>query len=147
MNNFSGTIINRLDHFITPILEEDQPDIVIIHVGSNDKSHKTVNNIEAKGISKQIIDIGKKCSLYGVKDAIISSIFIKWYFKFASLISQVNDHLPDQCRSYKFHFISNDNITNECLWKDGLHLNYDDTDIFDSNLADLMILFLIGISV
>lgn len=27
---------NRLDHFITQILEEDWPDMVIIYVGSND---------------------------------------------------------------------------------------------------------------
>ena len=33
LNSFSGATINRLDHFITPILEEDRPDI---DVGSND---------------------------------------------------------------------------------------------------------------
>ena len=61
LNSFSGVIINRLYHFITPVLEEDRPDIVIIHVGSNDITHNTINNIDAKGISKRIIDIGTKC--------------------------------------------------------------------------------------
>ena len=52
----SGASINRLDHFIiTPNLEEDLPDIVIIHAGSNDITHNTINNIEAKGISKRIM--------------------------------------------------------------------------------------------
>ena len=46
-SSFSGATIIRLDHFITPILEEDRPDIIIIHVGSNED------------ISKRIIDIGK----------------------------------------------------------------------------------------
>ena len=116
MNSFSGATINRLNHFITPILEEDRPDIVIIHVGSNDITHNSINNIDAKGISKRIIDTGKKCLLYGVKEVIISSIFIKRQFKLTRIIKQVNDHLRDECRSNKFHFISNDNITNECLW-------------------------------
>ena len=95
MNSFSGATINGLDHFITPILEEDRPDIVIIHVGSNDITHNSINNIDAKGISKRIIDTGKKCLLYGVKEVIISSIFIKRQFKLTRIIKQVNDHLRE----------------------------------------------------
>ena len=71
LNSFTGTTINRLDHFITPILEEDRSDMVIIHVVSNDIKHNTINNIDVKGISKRIINIGKKCLLYGVKEVII----------------------------------------------------------------------------
>ena len=65
LSSFSGASINRLDYFITPISKEDRPDIVLIHVGLNDI---TVNNIDAKTISKCIIDIRKKCLLYGVKE-------------------------------------------------------------------------------
>ena len=104
MNSFSGATINRLGDFTTPILEEDRPDIVIIHVGSNDITHNTINNIYAKGISKRIIDIGKKCLLYGVTEVIISSIFIKRQFKLTRIIRQVNDHLRDESRRNKFLF-------------------------------------------
>ena len=138
LNSFNGATINRLDHFIAPILEEDQPDIVIIHVGSNDITHNTINNIDAKDISKRIIDIGKKCLLYGVKEVIISSIFIKRQVKLTRIIRQVNDHLRDECRSNKFYFTSNNNITNECLWKDWLHLNNEGTSMFASNLVDFL---------
>ena len=31
LNSFSGTTIKRLDHFTTPILEEDGSSIIIIH--------------------------------------------------------------------------------------------------------------------
>ena len=136
MNSFSGTTINKLYHFITPVLEEDRSEIVIIHIGSNDMTHNTINSTDAKSISNRIIDIGKKCLLYGVKEVIISSIFIKRQLKLRRIIKQVNEHLRDECRSNKFHFISNDNITNECLWKDGLHLNNDSTYLFVSNLVD-----------
>ena len=63
LNNFSGANINRLDHFISPILEEDRADIVTIHVGLNYITHNSINNINAKGISKRIIDIEKKCAV------------------------------------------------------------------------------------
>ena len=136
--SFNAATINRLDHFITPISEEDRPDIVIIHVGSNDITHNAINNIDAKGITKRIKDFGKKCLLYGVKEVIISSIFIKRQFKLTTIIRQVNDHLRNECRSNKFHFISNVNITNECLRKGRLHLNNDGTHMFASNLVDFL---------
>ena len=125
-------------------MEEGRPDIVIIHVGSNDIAHNAINNIDTKGISKRIKE---KCLLYSVKEVIISSIFIKRQFKPTRAIRQVNDHLGDECRRNKFHFISNDNVTNECLWKDGLHLNNDVTYTFASNLVDFLNGFIfIGIS-
>ena len=80
MNSFSGDNINRLGHFITPILEEDQPDMVIIPVGPNDITNNTINNIDAKGISKRVTEIRKKWLLYGVKEVIITSISIKRHF-------------------------------------------------------------------
>ena len=90
LNSVSGATINRLYHFITPILEEGLSDIVIIHVDSCEITHNTINNIDTKGISKRIIDIGKKCLLYGVREVIISSIFIKRQFKLTRIIRNVN---------------------------------------------------------
>ena len=75
LNGFSGANIKRLDHFITPTLAEDRPDIVIIHIGSNDITDSTVDKIDVKDIMKRIINIGKKRLSYGVKEVIISSKF------------------------------------------------------------------------
>ena len=127
MNGFSGANIKRLDHFITPTLVED---IVIIHVGSKDVTHNTVDQIDVKDIVNRIINIGKKCLSYGVKEVIISSIFIKKPFKLTRIIRQVNDLSRDECKRNNFQFISNDYITSEVLWRDGLHLNNDGTYIF-----------------
>ena len=130
MNGFSGANTKRLDHLITPTLVEDRPDIVIIHIGSNDITHNTVDQIDVKDLVNCIINIGKKCLSYGVKEVIISSIFIKKQFKFTRIIRQVNDLLRDECKRNNFQLISNDNITREVLWRDGLHLNNDGTYIF-----------------
>ena len=137
-NSFRGATINRLDHFITPILKEERPGKVKVDVGSNDITHNKINNIDAKGISKRVIDIGKKCFLYSVEEVIISAIFIKRQFKLTRTIRQVNVHLRDECRNNNFHSISNDNITNECLWKDGLRLNNYGTYMFASNIVDFL---------
>ena len=77
LNGFSGGNVKRLDHFITPTLVEDRPDIAIIHIGSNDITHNTVDQIDVKDIVTRIINIGKKCLTYSAKEVIISSIFIK----------------------------------------------------------------------
>ena len=78
LNSFSRVNIKRLDNFITPTLVEDRPDIVIIHIGSNDITHNTIDQIDVKDIVNRIINIGKKCLAYEeVKEVIISSIFIK----------------------------------------------------------------------
>ena len=77
LNSFSGANIKRLDYFITPALVEDRPDIVIIHIGSNDIIHNAVEQIVVKDIVNRIINTGKKCLSYCIKEVIISSILIK----------------------------------------------------------------------
>ena len=52
------------------------------------------------------------------------------------IIRQVNGLLHDECKRNNFQFISNNNITREVLWRDGLHLNIDSMYIFVSNLFD-----------
>ena len=98
LNGFSRANIKRLDHFITPTLEEDQPDIVIIHIGSNDITYNAVDQRDVKDIVNRIINIGKKCLSCGVKEVIISSIFINKQFKLTRIIRQVNGLLRDDCK-------------------------------------------------
>ena len=138
LNGFNGANIKRLDHFITPTLVEDRPDIVIIHIGSNDITHNTVDQIDMKDIENRIINTGKKCLSYGIKKGVIWSIFIKKQCKLTRIIRQVNDLLCDECKRNYYQFISSDSITREVLWRDDLHLNNDGTYIFVSNLVDFL---------
>ena len=41
-------------------------------------------------------------------------------------------------KEINFQFISNDSITREDLWRDGVRLNNDGTYIFASNLVDFL---------
>ena len=111
MNGFSGANVKRLDHLITPTLVEDRPDIAIIHIGSNDITHKTVGQIDVKDIVNRIINIGKRCLSYGVKEVIISSIFIKKQLKLTRIIRQVNDLLRVSAKEIP----SNSSVTTSLL--------------------------------
>ena len=46
LNGLSRANIKHLDHFIISTLVADQPDIVIIHIGSNDITHNAVEQID-----------------------------------------------------------------------------------------------------
>ena len=88
MNGFSGAIIKCFDHFNTPTLAEDGPDIVIIPIGSNDITYNTVDKIDVKDIVNRIINIERKGLYYGVKDMIKLSIFSKNQFKLTRVMNQ-----------------------------------------------------------
>ena len=46
LNGLSRANIKHLDHFIISTLVADQPDIAIIHIGSNDITHNAVDQID-----------------------------------------------------------------------------------------------------
>ena len=102
LGNFSGANIKRLDHSITPTLVEDGQDIPIIHIWSNDITHNTIDQLDMKDIVNRIINIGNTFLSYGVKEEIVSPIFVKKQFKFTRIIRQVNDFLLEGCKRNKF---------------------------------------------
>ena len=71
MNSLSGAKIRDLKLCITPYVEHDKPDILVIHIGSNNMLY---NNLDMYGsiLAKYIIKIGKKCIDYGVEESIRS---------------------------------------------------------------------------
>ena len=147
LSSFRGANIKRLNHFITPTLAEDRPDIVIIHVGCNDIIHENIDQINAADVSKRLIEIGEKCKSYGVKEVIFSSILLKRQMKLTKIIRQVNDCLRDDCEKFGFLFVSNDNISREHLWNDGIHLNDNGTFIFASNIVNFLNNFILNINI
>ena len=111
-----------LNYYIPPTLHEDHPDVVLLHIGSNDINNQTKDRINTKKLTGDIINISKSCIDLGVKETVISSILPKKNIALACLIRQVNDSLREQCVLNGFGFISNDNISRTHLWKDGIHL-------------------------
>ena len=93
-------------------------DIAVLNMGVND-----ILNLgsTAETVSNSILDIANQCKNYGVREVSISSVTCTILLNF-DLINDVNNALRNKCQTSSYHFINNNNITPEKLWKDGLHL-------------------------
>ena len=58
-----------------PITKNDEPDIVAVHIGSN--NIKVNEDIDTEQLANSIIDIGKICKSQDIRDILISSILVK----------------------------------------------------------------------
>ena len=123
-----------MNHYITPSLVDDKPDALIMHVGTND----VLNKLNHEDITRNIISIALSCRKYGVNDFAISSVSIKKNRNLNVLVRRVNDLLYDLCAKNGFGFISNEMITTDYLWKDGIHLLDLGTNILSSNFIEFV---------
>ena len=76
-NVFRSATSKRLNHCILPTLHEDQPDVVLLHIGSNDINNQTKDKIKTEKLAEDIINIGKSCIDLSVKKVAVSSILLK----------------------------------------------------------------------
>ena len=126
-----------------PTLEEQKPDVAIIHIGSNDITNSNYTTINPEIIAQKVINVGTICKNNGVNDVVISSILVKRNIRVTKIIRQVNDHLKDLCIANNYHYIDNDNISYDHLWKDGIHLKDDGTRILAGNFTNYLNQFIL----
>ena len=134
---FSGAKIEDLTHYIIPNLQQQKPDIVVIHVGSNNAAYNKLH-FDPRLLAENIIKIGKTCIEYGVEDVVISGIFVKESIRLSSFIRKVNDELCELCSVNNFHYISNDSIVRKHLCGDGVHLKNIGTNVFAENIVNYL---------
>ena len=67
---------------------KEKSDIVVIHIASNNITRRIFEDFNADKLAYEIIDIGKMCRQYGVKDVIFSSIFVKDSIKLGKMINK-----------------------------------------------------------
>ena len=72
-----------METYVKSIIQDDTPDVVILHIGCNDISNK---NMSANDIAEDIINIGRYYKEHNVNNTTISSLIagrknifhIKW---------------------------------------------------------------------
>ena len=116
--SFSGANSKQLNHYIIPTLVDDKPDVVLLHVGTND----ILSNANDTELANNIINIGLNCKNHGVSKVFISSILVMKNPKLNPVIRRVNDKLRELCEINGFIFINNGMITTDHLWRDGIHM-------------------------
>ena len=115
-------------------MNEENPDVVVIHVGANDLPlHEINRNIDIINIGNEILQIGKTCLSHGVRIFFISSLICNKNSTKQKLIGNINVYLKENCQQLGFKFIDNGEINIENLWKDGTHLNQSGTSILARN--------------
>ena len=67
---------------------KEKSDIVVIHIGSNNITRRIFEDFNADKLAYEVIDIGKMCRQYGVKEVIFSSIFVKDSIKLGKMINK-----------------------------------------------------------
>ena len=142
MRDFSKSIVNgyayrhchpgcnpkQMLHYCTYNLENDQPDAVIIHVGSN-----ALGRDDSTTITNDILKIVDTCHSYGVNDVYVSGIIYRQ--KFLNQVYEINQILQGKLHLHDFNFISNCNINATHIWKDNLHLNDQGTKVLTDNFT------------
>ena len=88
--------MEELQHYVTPHLETQKPDISIIHVGGNNINYKNLEDINVDEISENIANVGEKCASFN-STMFISSILVKKKVRVSAVIRRVNEKLQDLC--------------------------------------------------
>ena len=67
---FIGATLKQMGTYVNPILNDDTPDVLTLHIGCNDIGNKQFTENE---ISEWIVNIGRQCKESNVNDVFISS--------------------------------------------------------------------------
>lgn len=68
---FAGATASQLNYYVHASLNEDKPDTIIIHAGTNNLTKKDQTVQET---AKEIVEIAKTCKHAGVSNIFISSL-------------------------------------------------------------------------
>ena len=69
--SFIRATIKQMETYVEPIIQDDTPDVAILHTGCNDISNK---NMSANDIAEDIINIGRYYKEHNVNNTTISSL-------------------------------------------------------------------------
>ena len=120
---FPGATTKRLLHYSLPTLKEENPEVVIIHVGCNNLTTKKgeVLSVSVNEVADDIIKIGTACYENGVSKVFISSLVCSKNFNKEKLINEVNGILKEKCQTYGFIHLQE--RSSEQMFKTGVYLS------------------------
>ena len=121
---FSSSYTKQLNYYANPTLVDEQPNTVIVHIGSNDITKFNYSKVDVEDLAQSV---GKKCKSYGVNNIAISSILVRKNHEVNEVTKKVNNLLKTLCLEQCFTFICNSAVARETLWRDGLHLTNEGT--------------------
>ena len=136
IKSFPGTTTKQLRDFHSiPTLQEEKPDIVIIHSGINYLLSTKENAMSEEEICGELMDMGIKCKEYNVETVFISGItYCRKIDK--KRLDRMNKILKEESEKHGFIYIDNGKINGLHVWKDGIHLNENGKILLANNFID-----------
>ena len=123
---FPGATPDDVHHYCTRTLSHEKPDIAVIHVGTN-----KVKEEDPFETARSITKVVETCKSYGVNNVFVSGIVYRP--DAVENVKQLNTTLYQWSFLHDYTFISNDNIKEDCLAHDQLHLNHRGSNRLSSN--------------
>ena len=130
----SGATASKTSHYIKPTLEDENPDVVMINIGTDNLTKKKWQTDE--DIAHEIIQIVEDCRKMGINEVYVSGLTVRRGFY--NRINLINEILQKKAGECFYTFIDNSNIQNHHLRNDGLHLEYEGTCLLANNLIDAL---------
>ena len=97
VKSFSTASTNQIDYYVVPVLVDEKPNNVVIHIGSNDIKKFNYSNVDVEELAHRITNIDLKCRSYGVSNIAVSLILRRSSFNINQVIYQVNKILKRLC--------------------------------------------------
>ena len=129
VKSFPGATITDMKDYVRPTLKRE-PDLLVVHIGTNDLRSELTPNQIAVNIMKLATDVKNEKN-----DVIVSGITTR-SDGLGQKAREVNTVLAGECSKMNIHFINNDNITNNDLNGSGLHLNHRGTMVLAKNIFE-----------
>ena len=112
-----ATSIDMCD-YINPELHH-QPDVIILHCGTNDIS----NEINILKKLKKLLKESEGYDTHKKPQVVMSSLIKRYYQNFIEDIKSINEKVQSLCTSKGLSLIDNNNIDESCLNRGKLHIN------------------------
>ena len=117
VRSFTGAKVKRMKDYVKPRIRENDPDHVIMHVGTNEMN----SELPPERIEKSVIDVAKNVKT-DTRSVSISGI-IPRNDNFNNTVMEVNKELAKMCKREKFQFLEHSNIKPKAhLSKSKVHL-------------------------
>ena len=130
VKDFPGARVRCMHDYVKPTIREN-PDHIILHVGTNDLS----TNIPTEKVAESIVDLASSLKSSACTVA-ISNITVR-NDRYRKKVSQVNKHLKTLCMEKNFELITHENkITERHLNGSKLHLNKRGTAILSNTFTE-----------
>ena len=140
IHEFKGKKACDIVKYMIPHLEDELPSSVIFVAGGNDLPNHDISTDQIRQVANCLLEGGLKCrNEYGVNNVFISSIMPRENSAFQGNRHCLNKVLRDMCIENGFYFINNNNIVLSTHGhRDGIHLNYEGSDLLCDNLLNVL---------